>query len=212
MCLADQRRCALSLWPSDALQRGPEPADSFADKSSAWRKWDLMEMWVLLHFIHAVSTRLKAKAEHGHTGRQSWGCLLDSWGLCVIKQCWPLKGVQNRMIQAKREDKCVEEHWPIRDRRDPLFSGNGWCVLEMLLLAWGAVWQTAKCRPSCCLFFQLLTGGQGLWFRFKWPWLLFLQYCLSQCIRHFGTEPWSSASVSRDITAASQHTWTEICI
>lgn len=162
MCLADQRRCALSLWPSDALQRGPEPADSFADKSSAWRKWDLMEMRVLLHFIHAVSTRLKAKAEHGHTGRQSWGCLLDSWGLCVIKQCWALKGVQNWMIQAKREDKCVEEHWPIRDRRDPLFSGNGWCVLEMLLLAWGAVWQTAKCRPSCCLFFQLLTGGQGL--------------------------------------------------
>lgn len=51
-----------------------------------------------------------------------------------------------------------------------------------------------------------------VWCQFKWPWLLFLQYCLSQCIRHLGSAPWSSASVSRDIMAASQHTWTEIWI
>lgn len=51
-----------------------------------------------------------------------------------------------------------------------------------------------------------------VWCRFKWPWLLFLQYCLSQCIRHLGSAPWSSASVSRDIMAASRHTWTEIWI
>lgn len=108
MCLADQRHCALSLWPSDALQRGPETADSFADKSSTWRKWDLMETWALLHFIHAASTRLKAKGEHGHTGRRSWVCLPDSWGLCVIKHCWP--SVKTNVLKSTDQSETGVTH------------------------------------------------------------------------------------------------------
>lgn len=183
MCLADQRHCALSLRPSDALRRGLEPTDSFVDKSSTWRKWDLMEMWVLLHFIDAVLTVLTIERSSK---------LSDS-GWAWRQMCW-------RALTNQRQA------WPILQR-------------EWLVCPWkAAVGLRSGLTDSqmSTMLLSFLPAPQRrtglLWCQFKWPWLLFLQYCLSQCIRHLGTEPWSSASVSRDVMDASQHTWTEICI
>lgn len=75
-----------------------------------------------------------------------------------------------------------------RGRPHPLFSGN-----ECLVRPWNAV-----IGPKSGLIWSQITSillsllpaprtrTRPVWCRFKWPWLLFLQYCLSQCIRHLG--------------------------
>lgn len=166
-------------------------------------------MWVPLHFMHALSDGLKRqRCTQIH---RSWVCLPDWGGLRVTKQT------------IRSGSKLSDSGWAWRQmvwgtptnqkQASPTFHWE-WLVCPwnaVIGLKSGLIWS----QISAILLFLLPASRKKtgpVWCQFKWPCLLFLQYCLSQRIRHLGSEPWSSASVSRDIMAASQHAWTEICI
>lgn len=145
--------------------------------------------------------------------RRSWVCLPGWGGLCVTKQVWPLEEVQDWVIWAEREDQWFGGAPTNQRQASPTYHWE-WLACPwnaVIFLKIGLMWN----QLSAILLFLLPAPRKRtgpVWCQFKWPCLLFLQYCLSQSIRHLGSEPWSSASVSRDIMAASQHAWTEICI